>query len=153
EGLMARGHRLRSRTDTEVVLHLYEEMGVASFAEHRGMFAFALWDAPRQTMFVVRDPLGIKPLYWRSVGGRFAFASELKALLADPTCPRAIDTEALGAYFRLGFIPSPHSIFAGVHKLPPGHYAEVSPRGVRVERYWAPPVGETLALSDEEATA
>jgi len=92
--LEAKGHRFRSRTDTEMVLHLYEELGDDFVHELAGMFAFALWDGPRKRLLVVRDRMGKKPLYWSDAGGSFAFASELKALLADPSMPRAIDPQA-----------------------------------------------------------
>jgi len=148
----ARGHRMRSHTDSEMLLHMYEEKGAAFVDDLRGMFAFALWDGPKRTLLVVRDRLGIKPLYWRAQGGTFAFASEIKALLADPACPREVDPAALAAYLRLQYVPSPDSILAGVHKLEPGHLLIVTPEGVTVRRYWAPPSGETLALSVDDAT-
>jgi asparagine synthase (glutamine-hydrolysing) len=149
----SRGHRMRSHTDSEMLLHMYEEKGPEFVEDLRGMFAFALWDGPQRTLLVVRDRLGIKPLYWRAQGGTFAFASEMKALLSDPACPRQVDPAALAAYLRLQYVPSPDSILAGVHKLEPGHLLIVTPEGVTVRRYWAPPSGETLALSVDEATA
>jgi asparagine synthase (glutamine-hydrolysing) len=153
EELAARGHRFRSHTDSEMLLHLYEERGLDFVHELRGMFAIALWDGPRRTLVVVRDRLGIKPLYWRAAGGTFAFASELKGLLADPACPRAVNPEALAAYLRLGYVPSPLSMLDGVHKLAPGNLLVVTKDGVETRRYWSPPVGETTALSVEDATA
>ena len=148
----ARGHRFRSHTDTEMLLHLYEEKGASLVDDLRGMFAFALWDAPHKTLVVVRDRLGIKPLYWRAQGGTFAFGSELKALLADPECPREVDPAVVPAYLTLGYVPSPSSILAGVHKLEPGHLLVVSPRGPEVRRWWTPPIAETAVLPVEEAT-
>lgn len=153
EEFEARGHVLRSHTDSEMLLHLYEEKGVDFVHELRGMFAFALWDAPRRRLVVARDRLGKKPLYWRADGGTFAFASELKALLADPAMPRAVDPVALQEYLTLQYVPSPHSIFAGVRRLPPGSLLLVTPDGVEERRWWNPPTGETLDLGDEEAAA
>ena len=148
----ARGHRFRSHTDTEMLLHLYEEKGAALVEDLRGMFAFALWDAPHRTLLVARDRLGIKPLYWRAQGGTFAFGSELKALLADPSCPREVDPSVVPAYLTLGYVPSPSSILSGVHKLEPGHLLVVSPKGPEVRRWWTPPINQTDALPVEEAT-
>ena len=149
--LEAKGHRFRSRTDTEVILHLYEESGVEVVHEMNGMFAFALWDGPRRRLLVVRDRMGKKPLYWRADGGTFAFASEIKALLADPAAPRAVDPRALHAYLTLQYVPSPDSILAGVRKLPPGHLLIVTPDGVEERRWWAPPAGECVERGDAEA--
>ncbi|MEP7028048.1 MAG: asparagine synthase (glutamine-hydrolyzing), partial [Candidatus Eisenbacteria bacterium] len=151
--LAAKGHRFRSHTDTEVLVHLYEEYGFDVVHELRGMFAFAIWDAPRRTLLVVRDRLGIKPLYWRSHNGTFAFASEMKALLADPACPRTVDPRALEDYLALQYVPSPGSMIEGIHKLSPGHMLIVTPQGVEERRYWTPPVGETTELSFDDAAA
>ncbi len=149
----ARGHTMRSRTDTEMLLHLYEERGPDLVHELRGMFAFALWDAPRRRLLIARDRVGKKPLYWRADGGTFAFGSELKALLADPAMPREVDPVALQEYLTLQYVPSPHTILAGVRRLPPGSLLLVTPDGVEERRWWSPPVGETLAMGDEEAAA
>ena len=147
----ARGHVFRSHADTEMLLHLYEERGVDALEDLRGMFAFALWDAPRETLVVARDRLGKKPLYWRESGGSFAFASEIKALLADPECPREVDLAALEEYLAFQYVPSPSSILRGVRKLPPGHLLLVTPRGVEERRYWAPPCEERSDLAYEPA--
>ncbi len=151
--LEAKGHRFRSRTDTEVILHLYEELGVDVVHELTGMFAFALWDGPAKRLLVVRDRMGKKPLYWRADGGSFAFASEIKALLADPAMSRTVDPRALQAYLTLQYVPSPDSILEGVRKLPPGHLLIVTPDGVEERRWWAPPVNERLETDDAAATA
>jgi asparagine synthase (glutamine-hydrolysing) len=147
----AKGHHFRSHTDTEMLLHMYEETGLDFVHELRGMFAFALWDAPRQTLIVVRDRLGIKPLYWRDDRGSFAFASEMKALLTDPECSRQVDPIALQDFLALQYVPSPSSMIAGIHKLPPGHMLIVTPKGVEVRRWWSPPVGATSELLFEDA--
>ncbi len=149
--LEARGHRFRSRTDTEMVLHLYEEYGDEVVHELSGMFAFALWDGPRKRLLVVRDRMGKKPLYWRADGGSFAFASEMKALLADPTLSRTVDPRALQAYLTLQYVPSPDSILQGVRKLPPGHLLIVTPDGVEERRWWTPPTDEKIERTDASA--
>ncbi len=148
----ARGHRFRSHTDTEMLLHLYEEQGAELVHELRGMFAFALWDAPRRRLIVARDRLGIKPLYWRNENGTFAFASEMKSLLADPECARRVDPAALEDYLALQYVPSPISMIDGIHKLAPGHLLIITPDGVKDQTYWTPPVGQTTSLSFDDAS-
>src|SRR5918999_5356839 len=114
--LEQRGHRFRTHGDTEVLVHAYEEWG-ERFAERlRGMFAVAIWDAPRRRLVLARDRFGIKPLYYRDVGGELLFASELRAL------PRGdVDLDALEAFLAFNSVPGPRTIFAGTRKLPPGH--------------------------------
>ncbi len=120
--LMALGHRFRTRCDTEVIVHAWEEWGEACVERFRGMFAFALWDSNRETLFLARDRLGIKPLYYAVLpDGTVSFASELKALLVDPRLPREIDITAVEEYFAYGYVPDPKSIYRHVHKLAPGH--------------------------------
>jgi asparagine synthase (glutamine-hydrolysing) len=120
--LMALGHRFRTRCDTEVIVHAWEEWGEACVERFRGMFAFALWDSNRETLFLARDRLGIKPLYYAVLpDGTVSFASELKALLVDPRLPREIDSTAVEEYFAYGYVPDPKSIYRHVHKLAPGH--------------------------------
>ncbi|RIK43359.1 MAG: asparagine synthase (glutamine-hydrolyzing) [Chloroflexi bacterium] len=131
-----RGHRFKTRSDTEVIVHGYEEWGTACVTRFNGMFAFALWDSRRAQLFLARDHLGIKPLYYTRIGTRFAFASEIKALLADPACPRAVSLSSLSQLFTVRFVPSPATMFEGIHKLPPGHSMLVDRDGPRVERYW-----------------
>jgi asparagine synthase (glutamine-hydrolysing) len=120
-GLRARGHRFYTRCDTEVVVHGYEEWGTDCVEHLNGMFAFAIWDTNTQTVFLARDRMGIKPLYYACQDGRLYFASELKPLLVDPSVPRRIDPVALTQYLALEYVPSPRSIFSGISKLPPGH--------------------------------
>ena len=120
--LTARGHRFRTRCDTEVIVHAWEEWGEKSVERFRGQFAFALWDRSRQSVFLARDRLGIKPLFYAFLpDGHLVFASELKALLLHPEFPRRIDPFAVEDYFAYGYIPEPRTIFEGVHKLAPGH--------------------------------
>ena len=151
EELKTRGHRFRTHCDTEVIVHAWEEWGEGCVERFRGMFAIALWDRNRQTLFLARDRLGIKPLYYTVLNdGRMLFASELKALLAHPQLPRRIDPQAVEEYFALGYVPEPRSILQGVHKLPPGHVL-VQRRGeppAEPREYWD--VSFTpLGLSDE----
>lgn len=138
-GLEARGHRYRSHTDTETLLHLYEEHGTDLLPRLRGMFAFALWDRPRQQLLLARDRLGIKPLYYTIAGGQLVFASEIKALLAHPAVPRELDEAALAQYLTFATVPPPATLFAGIRKLPPGHQLVATPAGtLAVERWWHP---------------
>src|SRR5262250_3062916 len=118
--LEARGHRLRTRSDVEVIAHVYEEEGVDVAAKLDGMFAFALWDAKAHRLVLGRDRAGIKPLYVTRLGDRLVWGSEAKCLLAGGLDPQ-IDVQALHDYLTLGYVPGPASIFAGVEQLPPGH--------------------------------
>jgi asparagine synthase (glutamine-hydrolysing) len=136
EELEHSGHRFKTRSDTEVILHGYEEWGVECVNRFNGMFAFAIWDQNEQRLFIARDHLGIKPLYYTRINDRLLFASEIKALLEDPQCPRAVNLTALSQLFTLRFVPSPNTLFEGIQKLPPGHWMIADAAGVRVERYW-----------------
>lgn len=138
--LEARGHTLRSTGDTEVLVHLYEDEGPGMFPLLRGMFALAIWDAPRKTLVMARDRLGQKPLVYRHDGSRIVFASELKALLALPAsdAPRRVDPQALDSYLTLGYVPHPATILEGTHKLPPAHYAVWHDGRLTIDRYWNP---------------
>ena len=149
--LDAKGHRFRSQSDGETILHLYEEAGDGCLDDLEGMFGFALWDRVRRRLLLARDPLGIKPLYYRERGGGVAFASEAKALLLDPTCPREPDLRALAAYLAFLYIPSPATAFAGVHKLPPGHKLVCEQGRVRLEAYWRPRAPARLVTEPREA--
>jgi asparagine synthase (glutamine-hydrolysing) len=135
-GLLERGHRLRSRTDTEVILHLYEEHGVGCLALLRGMFAFAIWDGPRRQLFLARDRLGKKPLCYQWDAEAFRFASEAKAILQDPAVPVRPDPEGISVYLTYGYVPGPLSAFHGLRKLPPAHYLICRDGEVNVARYW-----------------
>src|SRR4051812_43983867 len=120
--LQALGHSFRTRSDTEVIVHAWEAWGEACVGRFRGMFAFALWDRNRETLFLARDRLGVKPLYYAELAdGTFLFASELKGLLAHGGLRRDIDPLAVEEYFALGYVPEPRCIFKGAKKLPPGH--------------------------------
>lgn len=134
--LTSRGHRFRTRSDAEVMVHAYEQWGAAAVTRLNGMFAFALWDGARRRLLLARDHLGIKPLYYVWVGQRLLFASEIKPLLSCPECPREADLEALAQLFTLGYIASPKTLFQGIMKLPPGHLMTAGPEGCEVRRYW-----------------
>ncbi len=137
--LEARGHRFRTNGDTETIVHLYEEYGPQCVDRLRGMFALAIWDARRQRLFLARDRLGKKPLFYRHDGARLLFGSELKALLQFPGVPREVDPAALDAYLTYQYVPHPECILRGYQKLPPGHWAIYENGRLEVERYWTPP--------------
>jgi len=134
--LEGKGHRFRSRTDSEVILHLFEEEGRAGIARLSGMFALAIWSVETRTLVLARDPVGIKPLVYFWDGKRFCFASEIKALLAEPALSREIDLEALDLYLSLNYIPAPWTIFRKVHKLRPGYLLTVHDGQIKEEEYW-----------------
>jgi len=134
--LAGRGHRLATRGDTEVIAHLYEELGVECIARLHGMFAFALWDSRRRRLLLARDRIGKKPLFYNLRDGALSFASELPALLQDPEVPRGICPQALDAYLAYGYVPAPRSIFGGVAKLPPAHRLVYADGTATIERYW-----------------
>ena len=135
-GLLARGHRFRSRSDTEVIAHAWEDEGEKVLDRLNGMFAFALWDREGKQLFLARDRMGEKPLYYMEANGWLVFASELRALLAHPvTCAR-LDLEGLARYLAYDYIPDPHSILVGVAKLPPGHALVAAGGRIVTRRYW-----------------
>lgn len=149
--LAARGHRFRGRSDTEMLLHLWEEKQEGLLADLRGMFAFALFDQDRGTLLMARDRVGKKPLYWHDDGQRIVFASELKALLIDPSVPRDVDPRAIADYLTYQYVPSPCSILQGVHKLPAGHFLMCDAHGPRVARYWELPSTTDASITPEAA--
>jgi asparagine synthase (glutamine-hydrolysing) len=136
---LARRHALRTRTDTELLPHLWLERGVELVRELEGMFALAVYDTRERTLLLARDPLGVKPLYVAEHAGRLAFASELKCLLCDPGLPRELDPDAIARYLALGFIPGAATPFRAVRKLRPGARMLVRPAGAETERWWAWP--------------
>jgi asparagine synthase (glutamine-hydrolysing) len=148
-------HRLTGNGDTETLPHLYEDDGDRLVHALRGMFAFALWDERRQRLLLARDRLGIKPLYYWRTGGRVAFASELRSLLALSWFRPEIDRRAIGQYLALGYVPEPQSIFAGVRKLPPGHlliYDRPADR-VHTTQYWSPIRPELAHIDERDAVS
>lgn len=136
DDLLKMGHCFRSKTDTEVILHLYEEKGVECLNDLRGMFAFAIWDEKAKTLFLARDRLGKKPLFYYLDHEKFLFASEPKAILQDPDVKGEPDLEAIHHYLTYGYVPSPYSAFKGIKKLPPAHYLLLKDGSIQVERYW-----------------
>jgi len=134
--LLSRGHTLKSRTDCETILHLYEEEGTDCLRHLNGMFAFALWDQNRQRLWLARDRVGIKPLHYYWDGRQLLFASEIKAMLMDPDVPREIDPEALDLYLTLSYIPAPWTIFRNMRKLRPGAFLVCEKGEISEKAYW-----------------
>jgi asparagine synthase (glutamine-hydrolysing) len=159
EELLRGGHELRTRGDTEVIAHLAEQLDPVALAQRLdGMFAFAVYDARRQRLVLGRDRLGKKPLYyWRGPDGMLVFASEIKAVLAHPAVPRELDPRAIPAYLTFGYVPAPHTFFAGVRSMPPGHVLVLERGGEpQLHEYWSPPLPghggvETLDLRGARA--
>ena len=152
ETLKRRGHRFTTSSDTEVIVHAYEEYGEDCLAHLNGMFAFVLWDAEHQTLFAARDRMGEKPFYYAERNGWFVFGSEVRALFAHPEIRRDLDLRGLSRYVTSGYLPDPHTILEGVQKLPPGHFLTVASGKVSVTRYWdlpfeRPPVGASAIRS------
>jgi asparagine synthase (glutamine-hydrolysing) len=152
--LLASGHQFRTHCDTEVIVHAWEEWGTDCVKRFRGMFAFALWDRNRRTLFLARDRLGIKPLYYALLAdGRLLFGSELKALLECHALPRVIDPRAVEDYFSYGYVPDPRSIFRDVHKLEPGYTLTVKPgqKELHPRQYWDVPFASSGVNSESDA--
>ncbi len=145
------GHRFRTHSDTEVLVHLYESDGDRMVDSLRGMFAFAIWDRRRERLFVARDHIGIKPLFlWRAPWG-VGFASELRSFLILPDFPRDISSPAIASYLSLGYVADPGCIFSAVEKLSPGHFASwTRADGLRVSRYWTPVRNEAPVRDERE---
>lgn len=152
ELLLARGHQLKTNSDTETIVHLYEDYGDELVQHLNGMFGFALWDERRRRLLVARDRMGEKPLYFTQTNEAFIFASELKALVEHPAVERRVNLLALRKYLQYEFVPSPHTMIEGVQKLPPAHRLIFENGRWRTERYWQLSYGgERLKLSEEEA--
>jgi asparagine synthase (glutamine-hydrolysing) len=134
--LEAKGHRFRTTTDTEVIVHLFEELGEDCVQPLRGMFAFAIWDARRKRLLLARDRLGIKPLYYCQDAEKLAFASEMKSLLALEGFERRINLKALSEFFTFGYVPGPMTIYEGVYEIPPAHICVWSDGNIHLRRYW-----------------
>jgi asparagine synthase (glutamine-hydrolysing) len=144
--LLAKGHTFATRSDTEVIIHGYEEWGESCVGRFNGIFAFALWDVRRRTLLAARDHLGVKPLYYAIQDGQLLLASEIKALLKSPSCPREVHLPALAKLFTVRYVPCPDTLFRGILKLPPGHLLVAGPDGVETRRYWQwrPVIRETV---------
>ncbi|HEX5194065.1 MAG TPA: asparagine synthase (glutamine-hydrolyzing) [Solirubrobacteraceae bacterium] len=146
--LRARGHRFASEGDTEVIVHSYEEHGLDCVERLHGMFAFALWDRRRRRLLLARDRVGKKPLYYAERDGGLAFASELRALLEDPTIPREVDPVALDGFLAYGYVPAPDSILTGVKKLEPAHTLVWQDGESTISRYWSLDFSNKLTVAD-----
>jgi len=147
------GHRFYTGTDTEAIVHAYEQWGSAAIARLRGMFGLAIWDTRTGTLLLARDRIGIKPIHYAEAGGRLYFGSEIKSLLCAPEVQRHIDLDALDHYLSFLYTPRDRSIFKGVRKLPPGHVLVWRDGRHRVERYWEVPAEETFRGSEGDAVA
>jgi asparagine synthase (glutamine-hydrolysing) len=135
--LIAHGHRFRTGSDTEIIVHGYEQWGERCVDRFRGMFAFAVWDSARRRLLLARDRLGVKPLYYAEIPGQgIVFGSEIKSLLEDPAVPRDWRPEAIDDYLTLLYVPAPGTIYRAVHKLPPAHVLVADASGIRTSRYW-----------------
>jgi asparagine synthase (glutamine-hydrolysing) len=134
--LQQKGHQFRTQTDTEVIVHAYEENGIDCVKSFNGIFAFALWDASSRRLLIARDRMGVKPLYYVRSAGEISFASEIKALLTSSSVSRTLDMEATAQFFRLGYVLAPQTLFRDVRKLPPGWRMIVEGERVQIEPYW-----------------
>ena len=149
--LVGRGHSFQTTSDTEVIVHLYEELGAGCIEKLGGMFSLAIWDARQRRLLLARDRVGKKPLYWTRAGGRLAFASELKSLLAGGLVDRRIDVEGLDCYFTLGYIPSPWTVLRDARKLRPGHLLVFDGEGARERRFWEISFAPGAPVSERDA--
>jgi len=149
------GHDFRTRTDTEAIIYAYERWGVDCLARLRGMFAFGIWDRNRRRLFLARDRVGKKPLFYAQFGDRFLFASELQGILADRDVPREVDPRAIDAYLSYGYVPAPLTAYKGLFKLPPAHYLTLDLKQTgfekRIERYWSLDYEPKIRISEGEA--
>jgi asparagine synthase (glutamine-hydrolysing) len=149
--LQERGHKFATNSDTEVIIHLYEDEGVRCVHKLRGMFAFALWDSKREILFCARDRLGKKPFCFTKTPKFFVFGSEIKAITADPEVTVTPNYSAIDLYLTYQFVPSPFTAFKGIHRLGPGEYLTCDLKGnVKIERYWEPPIPEKTDAPPKE---
>ena len=151
EELKKRGSRFHTETDTEVILKLYEVKGEACVHDLNGMYAFAIYDARQKSLFLARDPLGIKPLYYYQDENQFLFGSEIKALLAVPGLPRILDLEAVSHFLSLNYLPPPWTLFRGVRQLEGGHSLLITESGVTENRFWKPKFETDPRLTERDA--
>ena len=136
KSLKQKGHKFYTESDTEVIVHLYEEYGEASVNHLRGMFAFAIWDERRQKLLLARDRVGEKPLFYFTDGQRLVFGSEIKSLLKHHMVSKNIDLQAVDAYLSFLYVPAPRTIFENIKKLPPGHILVCDNEGIKIKKYW-----------------
>jgi asparagine synthase (glutamine-hydrolysing) len=149
--LEAAGHRFYTNTDTEVIVHAYEQWGKEAIARLRGMFGLAIWNTQTRALLVARDRIGIKPMHYATVNGRLYFGSELKSLLQAPDLPRDLDPDALDHYLSFLYTPRDGSIFKHVRKLPPGHLLTWQDGRIAIDKYWEIPANETFTGSEADA--
>lgn len=152
EDLVQRNHVFITNSDSEVIIHAYEEYGPKCLDYFNGMFAIAIWDSTRRQLFLARDRLGIKPLYYWATNERLVFGSELKALISHPQVPTTLDLSSLDTFLSLEYIPAPYTIFKDIHKLLPGHWLILNENGSHLEQYWDVPSIETPTELEECAT-
>jgi asparagine synthase (glutamine-hydrolysing) len=154
--LKGKGHAFKTKTDTEVIVHLYEEFGESCVDKLRGMFAFAIWDCRNQKLLLARDRVGIKPLYYRLATENIIFASEIKAILGDPEVEAEIQPEMIDRFLTFYYMPGEETLFRGIKKLPPGHYLVASRGEVQIKPYWDldfSPVSRSIKAAEEELLA
>jgi asparagine synthase (glutamine-hydrolysing) len=152
KGLLERGHKLLTSSDTEAVLHLYDEYGADCLLHLRGMFAFAIWDEKDRSLFLARDRVGKKPLlYSHQPNGDLIFGSEFQALLQHPSISREIDHEAIDAYFSYSCVPAPMTAFKSIRKLEPGHWLRWKEGKIETRRYWLPDFTKKIKITEEAA--
>jgi len=147
EQLIACGHKFKSETDTEVIIHGYEEYGLEIASKLNGDFAFAIWDSNIKQLYIARDYAGIKPLYYYIDGKNVLFASEIKSILCYKKVKREVDREALNSFLTFRYVPGEKTLFKGIQKLIPGHYLVVSKEGVKIQKYWDLDLSRTLKKS------
>src|SRR6185369_287841 len=154
EVLESAGHRYKTRSDTETILHAYEQWGDESVQRLRGMFAFAIWDVGRRRLLLVRDRLGVKPLYWARVGERLLFASEIKAILESGLIRAEANEQALPELLGTRYLSGPETLFKGINRLQPGHLLVFEKGAISIRQYWDIPAGqpseELARLTDEQ---
>lgn len=134
--LEKKGHRFYTNSDTEAIVHAYEEYGTECLNKFNGMFAFALWDSNKKRLFIARDRFGVKPLHYYIDKSKFVFGSEIKSILTDISIKREVNSEALQQYLALEYVPAPLTMFKGINKLPPGHYLVLENNTIKIEKYW-----------------
>src|ERR1700722_476360 len=150
ERVLKNGHKLATKSDTETIIHLYEDYGVDCLQYLEGMFAFAIWDSNKQRLVLARDRMGEKPLHWALLDNQFIFSSEIKAILAHPNAKAVLNEDVLQQYLALEYVPAPFSLFKGIHKLLPAHYAIVENGQVTTKNYWQPEIKQ-IDIDEEQA--
>ncbi len=150
EALIKKGHRFKSNSDTEVVLHLYEDKGENCLNDLRGPFAFAIWDAKKERLFIARDRIGKKPLYYGYKNQTLTFASEIKAILQDQDVATEVNRLAITDYLTYGYTPTPDTMFKNIMKLPPAHFMIYEKGNIRIEKYWELDFSKKIKLSEDD---